>query len=445
MSNISQKIRRSSSFQLITFGFAGVILIGAILLMLPISSKSGEFTSFLDTLFTSTSCVCVTGLIVRDTATYWSYFGQAVIILLIQIGGLGIVSVATIFIMLSGRRISLFQRTTIVDAISGPQVGGIVTFLKFTLKITFGFELLGFLVMLPTMVKGFGVRGIWMSFFHSISAFCNAGFDLMGTEEAKYVSLTTVSSEPMIILPLAFLIIFGGLGFLTWRDIITHKSKFHNYRLQSKVILVTTLALIIIPTLIFFFVDYSDCDIGQRLLNSFFQSVTPRTAGFNSTNLSAMSSLSRVIMICLMLIGGAPGSTAGGMKVTTIALTFQNIKTMFQRRKYVSFFQRRIDDSTVKNAFGILSIYITLAMTGAGLISMIEKISFGTCLYETASAIATVGLTLGITQQIGSASKIILILLMYLGRIGTLTFVFSMVQKKSTSGSQYPLENVTIG
>ena len=270
--------------------------------MLPISTTAGGVTPFNETLFTATSAVCVTGLVVQDTGSYWSAFGQAVILTLIQIGGLGVVTVAASLALLSGRKISLMQRSTMQDAISAPQVGGIVRLTRFILRGTFLIELLGALAMLPVFCRDYGWRGIWMALFHSISAFCNAGFDILGTEDNLYPSLTGYAGSPVINNTIMLLIVIGGIGFLTWNDICENKWRFHRYRMQSKVILVTTGLLILLPAVFFFFSDFSALPAGNRLLASFFQSVTPRTAGFNTVNLSAMSSASQGVI----LITGLP-------------------------------------------------------------------------------------------------------------------------------------------
>lgn len=445
MAELLHKKRHLTSFQIIILGFAGVILVGALILMLPISSKSGTFTPFNEALFTSTSAVCVTGLIVQDTATYWSVFGQSVIITLIQIGGLGVVTVAASFALLSGRKISLMQRSTMQEAISAPKVGGIVRLTGFVLKATFLFELLGALAMMPTFIKDFGAKGIWMSFFHSISAFCNAGFDIMGTETAKYASLTSYVANPAINITIMLLIIIGGIGFLTWEDIYTNKHHFKQYRMQSKVILVTTGLLILLPAIFFFFVDYAGIPIKERVLSSLFQSVTPRTAGFNTTNLAAMSGAGQAIMIVLMLIGGSPGSTAGGMKTTTFAVLIANAFASFRRKEDPQFFGRRIESKTVKSAATILMMYITLFFGGAIVISVAEGLPLGTCLYETASAVGTVGLTLGITPSLGVLSQSILILLMFLGRVGGLTLIYAALSGTNKNLSKLPQERITVG
>ena len=442
--NIRRK-RRLSSFQIIILGFAGVILLGALLLMLPISTTAGGVTPFNETLFTATSAVCVTGLVVQDTGSYWSAFGQAVILTLIQVGGLGVVTVAASLALLSGRKISLMQRSTMQDAISAPQVGGIVRLTRFILRGTFLIELLGALAMLPVFCRDYGWRGIWMALFHSISAFCNAGFDILGTEDNLYPSLTGYAGSPVINITIMLLIVIGGIGFLTWNDICENKWRFHRYRMQSKVILVTTGLLILLPAVFFFFSDFSALPAENRLMASFFQSVTPRTAGFNTVNLSAMSSASQGVMILLMLIGGSPGSTAGGMKTTTLAVLLANAVATFRQRDSAQFFGRRVDCSAVKTAATILMMYLVLFFGGAVFISAYENLSLSTCLYETASAVGTVGLTLGITSQLHMTSQMVLITLMYLGRVGGLTLIYAAFSGKKATGAKMPKEKIMIG
>ena len=441
---IHQK-HRLSSFQIIISGFVGVILLGALLLMLPVSTTEGCITPFNETLFTATSAVCVTGLVVQDTGSYWSGFGQAVILALIQIGGLGVVTVAASFALLSGRKISLMQRSTMQDAISAPKVGGVVRLTQFILRGTFLIELLGAAAMLPVFCRDYGWRGIWMAVFHSISAFCNAGFDILGTENNLYPSLTGYTGNPIINITIMLLIVIGGIGFLTWDDICEHKWHFHRYRVQSKVILVITGFLIVMPAAFFFFEDFSALPTGTQLLVSFFQSVTTRTAGFNTVALSAMSGASKGIMILLMLIGGAPGSTAGGMKTTTLGVLLANAVATFRQRDNAQFFKRRIDCNTVKTASTILTMYLTLFFGGGIFISVYEHLPLSDCLYETSSAVGTVGLTLGITPQLHIPSQIVLIILMYLGRVGGLTLIYATLSGKKTGNAKLPQEKITVG
>ena len=443
--NLLRAFRRFTSFQIIILGFAGVIVAGALLLTLPAASAAGAATPFTDALFTSTSAVCVTGLVVRDSGSYWSPFGQSLILLLIQIGGLGVITMSATFLMLAGRNISLKERSAMQDALSAPSVGGIVRLTRFILKGTFIVELTGALVMLPVFWRDHGFRGIWMAVFHSVSAFCNAGFDILGTENNLYPSLTGYAGSPGINITIMLLIVIGGIGFLTWDDICENKWQLHRYRMQSKVILVTTGLLIFLPAVFFFFSDFSALPAGNRLLASFFQSVTPRTAGFNTVNLSAMSGASQGVMILLMLIGGSPGSTAGGMKTTTLAVLLANAAATFRQRESAQFFGRRIDCSAVKTAATILTMYLVLFFGGAVFISAYENLPLSSCLYETASAVGTVGLTLGITPQLHIPSQIVLIALMYLGRVGGLTLIYAALSSKKVGNARLPQEKITIG
>ena len=436
--------RKLSSSQIILFGFALVILVGALVLMLPFATNSGKSASFWDALFTSTSAVCVTGLIVQDTAVYWSGFGQAVILLLIQIGGMGVVTVAAAITMASGKKISLMQRSTMQDAISAHQVGGIVRFTGFILKGIFLFELLGALVLMTEFIPEYGVKGIWLAVFHSISAFCNAGFDLMGTK-SPYSSLTSYAAHPVVNITVMLLIVIGGIGFLTWQDIRQNGIHTRRYRMQSKVILATTGILLIVPAIYFFFFEFSAEPIGRRILLSAFQSITPRTAGFNTADLTALSETGQTLTIGLMLIGGSPGSTAGGMKTTTAAVLVACAVAVFRRRENGRFFGRRIADDTVKNALTVFLMYISLFLLGGMIISRVEELPILTCLFETASAIGTVGLTLGITPGLHLVSKLILISLMFLGRIGGLTLIFATLSANKNTLSKLPLEKITVG
>lgn len=445
MADFIHKKNRFTSFQIIIGGFIAVILIGALLLMLPVSSKAGIITPFNEALFTSTSAVCVTGLVVQDTATYWSWFGQGIILVLIQIGGLGVITIAVSFALLSGRKISLMQRSVMQEAISAPKVGGIVRLTGFVLKGTFLVEFTASFIMMPVFVKDFGAKGIWMAIFHSISAFCNAGFDLMGTENAKYASLTSYISHPLINITIMLLIIIGGIGFLTWEDILKNKYRIKNYRMQTKVILTTSLLLILFPAFFFFFRDFADMPMQERIFSSLFQAVTPRTAGFNTADLTMMTKDGLGIVIVLMLVGGSPGSTAGGMKTTTLAVLIANTLACFRRKEDAQMFGRRIETSTIKNAATIFMMYIVLFFGGAIVISTVEDLSFSTCLFETASAIGTVGLTLGITPELGVISQTILMILMFLGRVGGLTLIYAALSGSGKKISKLPQEKMTVG
>lgn len=444
MDFIVHRRKKLTSFQVIILGFSGVILLGTCLLMLPLSSREGSVTPFFDALFTSTSAVCVTGLVVHDTATYWSAFGQFVILLLIQIGGIGVITVAAVFAMISGRKISLMQRSTIQEAISAPKVGGIVRLTDFIVKVTLLIELSGAAVMAPVFCRDFGMKGLWLSLFHSVSAFCNAGFDLMGTE-SPFSSLTGYAAQPVVNLTVMFLIIVGGIGFLTWDDIRANRFRLHKYRMQSKVILLTTAVLLVAPAIYFYFFEFTAMEPRERLLCSLFQAVTPRTAGFNTVDLTGVSEAGQWIVIVLMLIGGSPGSTAGGMKTTTVAVLFANTLSTFFRKEDTCFFGRRIDGGVVKNAATILLMYLVLFFSGGLLISVMEGLPVLACLFETASAVGTVGLSLGITPQLGVLSRLILILLMFFGRVGGLTLIFAALSGTKKTASRLPQEKITVG
>ena len=434
-----------SPFRIIIGGFLLVILAGSFLLMLPIATKDRVVTSFLDALFTSTSAVCVTGLIVHDTVTYWSGFGQLVIILLIQIGGLGVVTVAGAFAILSGRRIGLMQRSTMQEAIAAPNVGGIVRLIGFILKTALAVEMLGAILLFPGFYREFGlIKGAWYALFHSISAFCNAGFDLMGLKE-PFSSLIDYSADPVVSIVIALLIVVGGIGFLTWEDIRTNRQHFHRYRMQSKVILSVTAALIFIPSVYFFFFEFAQFPMGERILLSVFQAITPRTAGFNTADLTAMSETGQSIITILMLIGGSPGSTAGGMKTTTVAVLLASALAVFRRRENPHFFNRRVSSETVSQAATILMMYLVLFLTGGLVISRMEDLPILTCLFETASAIGTVGLSLGITPELNWISHLILICLMFFGRVGGLTLIFAALSNVQATGARLPQERITVG
>lgn len=411
--------------------------------MLPVSKNGEGSASFIQALFTATSATCVTGLIVEDTATYWSTFGHAVIITLIQIGGMGVITVAALLSMLAGKKIGLKQRNLIKESISATQVGGIVKLIRFAIRGMLIIEFIGALLLMPSFIGKFGASGIWYAFFHSISAFCNAGFDLMGVTE-KFSSLTSFSSDILVNAVIILLITIGGIGFLTWEDVLKHKWRVNKYRMQSKVILTASLVLLIVPALYFFFFEYSHLKSGERILVSLFQSVTMRTAGFNTVDLTLTSQSGLAIMIFLMLIGGAPGSTAGGMKVTTLAVLVSLAISVFVNRKDAQLYKRRIPENALRNAATILVLYVFLFFFSAIIISRIENLPLLTCMYETASAVGTVGITLGITPALSVVSKIILIILMFFGRVGGLTLIFAAVSGNNVN-LKLPEEKITVG
>ncbi len=436
---------RISPFRVILFGFVGVILLGTLLLMLPFSSRGAGGASFPDALFTATSAVCVTGLVVQDTATYWSGFGQVIILLLIQIGGLGVVTVAASVVRLTGKKIGLRQRSLMQEATAAPQMGGIVRLTGFIVKVTFLVEGIGAVLFSFVFCPEFGFwQGLWYAVFHAISAFCNAGFDLMGVR-APFSSLTTFATHPLVNTVVMLLIVLGGIGFLTWEDMYVHKWRLSRYRMQSKVILAVTAVLIFLPAVYYFFFEFTEGTVAARIWYSLFQSVTARTAGFNTVDLAAMRSPALLVMICLMLIGGSPGSTAGGMKTTTVAVLGSSAVSVFRRREHAHFFGRRIPTETFRNAAAILIMYMVLFIGSGIVICHIEGLPLLSCLYETASAIGTVGTTLGITGQVSMVSRGILIGLMLFGRVGGLTMIYAALSDGRGDVSRLPEEKITVG
>lgn len=442
---MSKRVKKLSYSQQIILGFLGVILLGSILLMLPISNVNGVWTSYIDCLFTSVSATCVTGLVVFDTASYWSYFGQFIILLLIQIGGLGVVTISLLGLIFAGKKVGIQQRSLMQDSISAHQVGGIVKLTLFILKITLIIELSGALLMTYVFISDYGLLGIWKSVFHSISAFCNAGFDLLGSADNKFCSLTGYSSNIILNIVIMLLIIIGGLGFTVWSDIRQFGFRLKKYSLQSKIVLFTSVFLIIVPAVYFYFFEFNALQGKERVLGALFQSVTTRTAGFNTLDYNTMSEVGKLLTICLMLIGGSPGSTAGGLKTTTIAILILSAFSSFRKKEDVECFGRRVDNSVMKNASSILLMYIMLFIVSGCIISRIENIDLLTCLFETASAVGTVGLTLGITSGLGVISKCILMFLMFFGRIGCLTMIFGALNPLGTNVSKKPMEKVNVG
>lgn len=413
--------------------------------MLPISSRSGTATSFGTALFTATSATCVTGLVVRDTATHWSAFGQVVILALIQTGGFGIIMAAAGVLLLSGKKISLRERSMMRDTFATRRVGGIVRLATFVFTVTMAVELLGAILLAPSLCAEYGLRGIWIAVFLSISAFCNAGFDILGKHDALFPSLSEFATNPVICLAICALIVIGGIGFSTWSDISNNKLHFKRYSLQSKIILASSLFLIGIPTLFFFLFEYQHLPMTERLLASLFQSITPRTAGFNVEDMSVMTEPGQALTIILMLIGGSPGSTAGGIKSTTLAVLLANFMAICARRSEVDIFGRRIEDDVIKQAGAILTMYVALSLIGATVLCLIEGLPYLACLFEVVSAIGTVGMTVGITPQLSVASRIILIAYMFVGRVGGLTLIYAATENPKKNPARLPHEHVTVG
>ena len=437
--------KQFTSFQIIIGGFLAVILAGALLLTLPVSSSAGERTAVRDALFTAASAICVTGLVVKDTAAYWSGFGQAVILLLIQIGGVGIVSITALIASAAGKKISLLQRSMLQESISAHQLGGVVKLSIFICKVSLLTELFGALLLMPTFCSRFGASGIWMSIFTSVSAFCNAGFDVMGEKTGLFSSLTYFSGSFAVAIPVCLLITIGGIGFLTLDDIAGNRFRFKRYRMQSKVILAAAAWLVLIPAAVFFFNDFSGLGLKERICVSLFHAVTPRTAGFNMVDMNRFTSAGRAMTVVLMLIGGAPGSTAGGVKTTTVAVLLANAAAVIHRRNSPRLFGRRVGEDTVKCASTLLILYLFLIVAGAFVISVAEGLPFAPCIFETASAIGTVGLSMGITPGLGLVSRTVLIGLMFFGRVGALTLLYAAVNTDEADTARFPLGRITVG
>lgn len=443
-------LHRMSTTKLIAIGFCCIILLGGFLLMLPISNKTGHFTPPIDAIFTATSATCVTGLIMHDTYTYWTTFGQCVIIILIQIGGIGFMTLAISALTFTKRKIGLRQRFTMQEAIAAPQVGGIVRMAKFIIGGTFIVEAIGAALLSISFIPRFGVGdGIFTAVFTSISSFCNAGFDLMGRVE-PFSSLTTVAFDPIINFTIMSLIIIGGIGFFVWSDIVEHKTHFRSYRLHTKLVLVSTAFLLVGGTVLLFLAELGkpsthELNWWQQIMAAMFQAVSPRTAGFNTVDLVHLTPASHFIMIVLMLIGGSPGSTAGGIKTTTAAVLILSIRAEFAKRKSLECFKRRIESDIVRDACCIFILYLILIFTAVIIICTIDHASLVEALFEVTSAIATVGLSLNLTPHLSDVSHIILICLMYFGRVGGITLLLAFANKRNTIPSQLPAEKINVG
>ena len=446
-----QKRRLRISYpHLVALVFAAAILIGALLLMLPISSVNGTSTPFLSCLFTSTSATCVTGLVVVDTFMHWSIFGRCVIIALIQIGGLGFMTLMTGFSMALHRQISLRQRTLLKENFNSPDISGMVRLTRKILLGTVIVEGAGTVLFATRLIPKFGFwDGLGRSAFMSISAFCNAGFDLLG-DQGEYSSLVSFADDPVIILTASLLIVVGGIGFLVWDDIATHKWHFRRYRLHSKLALTVTLCITAVTTAMFVFLERdhtgADLPLAQQVLNAFFASVTPRTAGFNSVDVNAMHPASGALTTVLMFIGGSPGSTAGGVKTTTVAvLALCCISNLFNRSGF-NLFRRRLPRDLIVQAVSVVGVQLMLVATGIFLVSAAQpELPMTDVIFECFSAIDTVGMTTGVTRELSSFSQVVVLTLMYCGRLGSLTFAMVFVQKTHKDILLYPEETVSVG
>lgn len=438
--------------QLISLGFASLILLGAILLTLPISSQSGEFTPFLDALFTTTSATCVTGLTTLNTAEHWSLFGQAIIIVLIEIGGLGFMSIPVVFYFISRKKINLSTRMILRDSLNMPTMSGEVGLMRYILKTAFIIQGLGIAALAIDFVPRYGwAKGLWFSFFHAISSFCNAGFDLFGD------SLVPFQEDPWVLFIVMLLIIAGGLGFLVWYDLMGLRKK-RRMTLHSKIALIITGGLLVFGTVGFFVTEGLNTSLIDsdnplsRFANTMFMAVTPRTAGYYSIDYFQMSHAGLILTMILMFIGGTSGSTAGGLKTTTFGVLLLKVKSIFQGRSHAEFAHRTIKDAGVNRAMTLFFITLSLCIFATMILSVtehipnVDQLGLEYIAFEVVSAFGTVGLTMGLTPDLSMIGKLVIISMMFIGRVGIMTVLFSLVRRPETEGNfKYPDESVMIG
>lgn len=449
----TSKRRKSmrNPLQVIALGFTVVILCGTFILMLPIATRSGIGTDFITALFTATSATCVTGLVVADTFTFWSTFGQNIILLMIQIGGMGFMLVLTAFSILVGRRITIRERLLISKSMSVDNMSGIVKLAKRVIATTLAIEAFGALILSVRFAKDFGFwGGIRKGIFHSVSAFCNAGIDIMG-DVAPYGSLSSYSGDFVVTVTISCLIIVGGLGFYLWNDIMTSRAGRATF-LHTKIVLLTTGLLLVAGTAFFLVAEWNNpATMGgenafTKLLLSFFQSSTSRTAGFNQIDQALMTPGSKVFTMVLMFIGGSPGSTAGGVKTVTVAVLMLATIATLRGRSHISIFGRTLSPRFVMDSIAIVVVGIVSVVFGTFMLTLTDAVTFEAALFECISAFGTVGLSEGITASLGNASRLVLIALMYIGRVGIITLGLGiLVRGKHESKIKYPDGKVIVG
>lgn len=440
-------IKRRTNVEILALGFAIVILVGTFLLLLPISSNH---TDFLDALFTATSATCVTGLVVYDIATHWTLFGQIVILILIQIGGLGFITIGVFLATYLKKKISLRQRGLIEESVSSLKLAGGVKLVKHIIKGTFLFEGIGAVILSLVFIEDFGLlKGIYLGIFHSVSAFCNAGFDLLGIIE-PYGSLTPYASNIVVNITIMILIIIGGLGFVVWQDLYEKKLHFRNYLLQTKIVLITSFIFIFGGAFLFYIFEYqhalASLSSEEAILASFFQSITCRTAGFNTIDVSHLKPATSLLMMLMMFVGGSPGSTAGGIKTTTFAVLIIFVYSTMTNKSEANAFNRRFDSKTIKKACSVFLInFIFIIISSFIIFNDQPHLPMQDTFFEIFSALGTVGISTGITRVLSMTSKITIILLMYCGRVGSLTLALSLSKKKKISNCKNPVEKISIG
>ena len=445
-----EKLREKFTYtQTIVLSFALLTLIGAALLTLPIASSNGTMTPILNTIFTSTSAISGAGLVIYDTYTHWSLFGRIVILLLIQIGNLGFIVVISMFSLFLRKRIGIYERRVLMQSEGTLRLSGVVKLLKRIFFITFITELIGAAFLAIRYIPEFGIAdGIEISVFHSVSAFCNAGFDLMGIE-SPFSSLVSYSSDPLICITLMILIVIGGLGFLVWDDVINHKANFKMYSLHSKLVFATNFVLFVGGALLFMIFEdknlFNGLPIWEKVLKAFFLSTSPRNAGFAIVDYSQVSQGSEILSDLLMFIGAGSGSTGGGIKVTTVAVLFVFTVAAARNNTHPQVFKRSIPVETLKQSVAILVIYIFATITATIIICTLDNFSITDTIFEVISAISTSGLSKGVTTELSGVSKLVVIALMFGGRVGGLTLMLTLAEKKVNEPIDRPKENVIVG
>ncbi len=448
--NKKQKLSKCiSQTQFIAYGFFIIIMTGTLLLMLPAASRDGQSEPFLNCLFTATSATCVTGLVVVDTWTQWSLFGQILILMMIQLGGLGFISIGIFLSIILRRKIGLKERGLMQESVNTLQIGGMVRLTKRIIKGAAIFEGLGAVILSFRFIPQFGwLHGIWYSIFHSISAFCNAGFDLMGHTE-KYISLCGYVGDWLVNLTIISLIVIGGIGFIVWDDLYQKRWRFRHYMLHTKIVLVTTAIMIVGGTLMFYLMERNNILVGmtgsEKFLACLFSAVTPRTAGFNTIDTVSLTDGSKFLTAVLMFIGGSPGSTAGGIKTTTLMVLLFYVVSTVKQTYGVEVFGRRLEEESIRQSSCILTINLCLTIVATILIMAAQNLPMSAVLFETCSAMGTSGMSTGVTRSLSTFSRIVIILLMYCGRIGSLSFALAFTRTKRKAHVQLPSERITVG
>ncbi len=444
------KVKKLSVWQILAIGYLLIILLGGLLLYLPFATKDGD-TTLINALFTSTSATCVTGLVPYDTNLHWTVFGQVVILCLIQIGGLGFMTFISVAFIAFKKKFGIQQSKILMESAGEFKFNNLSSLIKRILIGTLIFELIGTALLSIRFIPDFGAKGLYFALWHAISAFCNAGFDIMGSmANGGFVSLTQYAFDPLVVLTIGFLIVIGGLGFFIWSDCLNTKFKFSKMQIHTKIVLLANLVLISLSIILFSLFEkdnviLQNANFGDRLLVAFFNAVTPRTAGFNTIPLETLSDSSYIWTIFLMFVGGSSGSTAGGVKINTLTIIIISSIAVFRNKQDVNAFNRRISDNIIKRALAIVWAYITIIIISVLLLLAFDDLTFKDALFEVVSAIGTVGLSLSVTPTLSIASKIVIMLLMYVGRIGVLTLIYALAERNDNNEIRKPIGNLMVG